>query len=150
LPNKPIPEAYKVFALCEHGYTFSFIYISRAELFSGQDLLYEGPGNLHLSPTSRVVLQLALALPYQQYQFTPFCDNCFSNIPLFQALWYYQIAACGTVRPNSAEYPPILKVNKRNSHLPWGTVSGVLPEGRQVLAVIWQDKTLVRLLTTAY
>lgn len=150
LPNKPIPEGYKVFALCEHGYTFSFMYTSRVEQFSGQDLAYEGPGNLHLSPTSRAVLQLALALPYQEYRFTLFCDNYFSNIPLFQALRYHQIAACGTVRPNSAEYPPILKINKRHSHLPWGTVSGIQPEGRQVLAIIWQDKTLVRLLRTAY
>ena len=29
-------------------------------------------------------------------------------------------------------------------------MSGILPEGRQVLAVIWQDKTLVGLFTIAY
>jgi len=150
LPNKPLPEGYKVFALCEHGYIFFFMYTSRVEQFFGQDLAYEGPENLHLSPTSRAVLQLALALPYQEYCFTLFCDNYFSNIPLFQAFRYNQIAACGTIRPNSAEYPPILKINKRQSPLPWGTVSGILPEGRYVLAIIWQDKTLVRLLTTAY
>lgn len=34
--------------------------------------------------------------------------------------------------------------------LPWGTIAGVILENREVLAVIWQDKTLVRLLTTAY
>ena len=64
--------------------------------------------------------------------------------------WYCVTSWWVTLRPNSAEYPPILKINKRDSHLPSGTVSGILPERRQVLAVIWQDKTLVRLLTTAY
>ena len=152
LPNKPIPEGYKVFALCEHGYTFSFMYTSRVEQFSGQelDLPYLGPGILPLSPTSRAVVKLAAALPSQQYRFTLYCDNYFSNIPLFQALRYLQIAACGTARPNSAEYPRVLKIKKKRALLPWGTVSGVIPDGRQVLAIIWHDKTLVRLLTTAY
>ena len=88
LPNKPIPEGYKVFALCEHGYTFSFMYTSRVKQFSGQDwdLPYLGPATLPLSPTSRAVLRLATALPYQQYRFILYCDNYFSNILLFQAL----------------------------------------------------------------
>jgi len=114
------------------------------------DLPYLGPATLPLSPTSRAVLRLATALPYQQYRFILYCDNYFSNIPLFQALRYLQIAACGTARPNSAEYPAVLKIKKKRAALPWGTISGAIPAGRQVLAVIWQDKTLVRLLTTAY
>jgi len=153
MPNKPIPEGFKVLALCEHGYTFSFIYTSRVDQFS--TLQHDLPNledeyHLSLSPTSRAVFFLATQLPYQQYSFLLFCDNYFSNIPLFQALRNRQIAACGTVRPNSAEYPRILKLNKQRTILPWGTVSGVIPTNREVLAIIWQDKSLVRLLTTAY
>ncbi|PWW72382.1 hypothetical protein C7212DRAFT_228114, partial [Tuber magnatum] len=75
LPNKPIPEGYKVFALCEHGYTYSFMYTSQINQFSEYDLPYRGPGNLQLSPTSLAVFQLATALPYQQYRFILYCDN---------------------------------------------------------------------------
>jgi len=65
LLNKSILEGYKGFALYEHGYTFSFMYTSRVEQFSGQDLdlPYLGPGILPLSPTSCAVLRLAAALP---------------------------------------------------------------------------------------
>lgn len=157
MSSKPIPEGFKILALCGHGYTYSFMYTSRVDQFSGprynlpQALPNPEEGNnLHLSPTSHAVFSLATQLPYQQYRFLPFCDNYFSNIPLFQALRNYQIAACGTVRPTSAKYPRELKLNKRTTILPWGTVSGVIPDNREVLAIIWQDKTLVRLLTTAY
>jgi len=126
LPNKPIPEGYKVFALCEHGYTFSFMNTSRVEQFWGQDLdlPYLGPGILPLSPTSRAVVKLAAALPSQQYQFTLYCDNYFRNVPLFKALSYLQIAASGTARPNSAEYSRVLKIKKKKSPLTLGYCFG--------------------------
>ena len=54
------------------------------------------------------------------------------------------------MRPTSAEYPKELKLNKRTTILLWVIVSGVIPANREVLAIIWQDKTLVRILTTAY
>ena len=44
----------------------------------------------------------------------------------------------------------MLKIKKKRAALQWGTISGAIPAGRQVLDVIWKDKTLVRLLTTAY
>lgn len=105
MPNKPIPEGYKILALCEHGYTYAFMYTSRVAQFGGHDLPYPGKEDLQLSPTSLAVFHLAIKLPYQQRRFLLFCDNYFSNVPLFQALRNYQITACGTVRPNSAEYP---------------------------------------------
>jgi hypothetical protein len=46
-------------------------------------------------------------------------------------------------------YPPELKrVDKKKHTLPYGTVSGV--RIMDVLAFLWQDKNLVRFLTTAY
>ena len=58
----------------------------------------------------------------------------------------YSIAACGTARPNSLKYPRILKYNKHTSHLPWNTLSGIVLN--DVLAIVWQDKNVVRFLTT--
>lgn len=89
-----------------------------------------------------------LHLPYKNYHFTLYCDNYFLNIPLFQVLREYGIGACGTVQPNSAEFPSILKIDKKKSQLPWGFLSGV--KVRDVLALVWQDNNLVRLLTTAH
>lgn len=146
IKGKPIPQGYKMLALCEHGYTFSFMFTSNSESISDMLSLYHGVERL--STTSQAVFQLATTLPAQLFRFTLYCDNYFSNIPLFTALLEYQISACGTVRTNSARYPPIFKLDKRNSGLPWNTVSGIV--SGQVLAVVWQDKTLVRFLTTAH
>jgi len=35
IPNKPIPDGFKILALCKHGYTYSFMYTSRVDQFSG-------------------------------------------------------------------------------------------------------------------
>jgi len=106
------------------------------------------PTQFNLNPTSRIVFGLCAQLQPLIHRFILFCDNYFSNIALFEALREFRIAACGTVRPNSALYPKCLKIKKQRAALPWGTLGGVVV-GR-VLAVIWQDKTLVRFLTTAY
>jgi hypothetical protein len=149
IKGKPIPEGYKIMALCEKGYTYAFMYTSRVDSFS--DLrapvqpIANGPS---ISNTSRSVLQMCLQLPYQHHRFVLYCDNYFSNIPLFSILRYYGIAACGTARPTSAAYPPQLKVDKRRANLDWGTLGGVVVDN--VLAFVWQDKNLVRFLTTAY
>jgi len=173
IKSKPTPEGFKIIALCDKGYTFSFLYTSRTQSFTG--LTYPshfinslettrevnshtcyaphcGTQNateiIHLRPTSRAVIQLCLTLPYQTHRFVLYCDNYFSNIPLFHILRSYGIAACGTARPHSAEYPRIFKMNQKVTQLPWNTISAVVI--RDVLAVLWQDKTLVRFLTTAF
>jgi len=144
---KPIPQGFKMLALCERGYTYAFMFTSRVDRFSDlQRGLYNGPSQQALSPTSSAVFQLMMSLPYTNYRFVLYCDNYFSNIPLFKALREYSIAACGTTRPNSARYPPVLKFNKHTSRLPWNTLSGVV--STDVLAVVWQDKNVVRFLTT--
>ena len=150
IPGKPIPLGYKVLALAERGlgYTFSFIFTSRVESFAGQNSIPDYQNPIKLSPTSLAVLKLCLQLPYKENRFTLYCDNYFSNIPLFQVLRTYGISACGTARINSAEFPKVLKVDKKKVTLPWDTLSAV--QVREVLPVLWQDNNLVRLLTTAH
>jgi hypothetical protein len=149
IKGKPIPEGYKILALCEKGYTYAFMYTSRVDSFADltvpEQPLPDGP---KLCKTSRAVLQLCKALPYQTHRFVLYCDNYFSNIPLFSVLRRIGIAACGTARPNSSGYPRELKVDKRRANLQWGTLAGVIVD--DVLAFVWQDKNLVRFLTTAY
>jgi len=146
--GKPIPQGYKMLAICEHGYTFSFMFTWQSESFS--DILDIYQGTQSLSPTSKAVFQLATTLPAQRFRFTLYCDNYFSNIPLFTTLREYNISTCGTVRTNSACYPSQFKLDKKGPPMPWNTISGIVSENRSVLALIWQDKTLVRFLTTAH
>ena len=144
---KPIPQGFKMLALCERGYTYAFMFTSRVDKFSDlKDSLYQGQSKQILSPTSHAVFQLMMSLPYTTHRFILYCDNYFSNIPLFKALREYSIAACGTARPNSSKYPRTLKFNKHTSHLPWNTLSGIVLN--DVLAIVWQDKNVVRFLTT--
>jgi hypothetical protein len=136
-------------ALCEKGYTYAFMYTSRVDSFS--DLRVPArpiPDGPTISKTSQCVLQMCLHLSYRLHWFVLYCDNYFSNIPHFSNLCSYRIAACGTTWPTSTAYPAQLKVDKRRANLPWGTLGGAVVN--DVLAFVWQDKNLVRFLTTAF
>ncbi len=62
MPNKPIKQGYKVFALAEHGYIWIFIWSSRqlgiAEMFKHPDL----------TPTGFMVLNMVESLPTIPYR----------------------------------------------------------------------------------
>jgi len=132
--GKPIPQGYRMLAVCEHGHTFSFMFTSQSKSFSNILDIYQGAQAL--SPTSKAVFQLATTLPAQRFHFTLYCDNYFSNISLFTALREYSISACETVRTNSAPYLPQFKLNKKGSFLPWNTLPGIISESGSVLALI--------------
>ncbi|CAG8764350.1 19374_t:CDS:2, partial [Rhizophagus irregularis] len=53
--------------------------------------------------------------------------------------------ACGTVRTNSANFPKVLKANKK---LDWNTLSGVVVNN--VLAILWMDNGSVMMLSTIH
>ena len=145
MSNKPIPEGYKIFALAEDDYTYAFFFTSRVGGFLGIDIPV--PTRINVNPTSRIVFSMCAQLHPLAQLYILYCDNHFSNVSLFEALREFQIAACGTVRLNSTLYPKCLKIKQKRAVLPWGTLGEVAVE--RVLAVIWQDKTLVWFLTTA-
>ena len=39
MPSEPIKEGYKVFALCDTGYTYDWLYASRSESVAGLEVL---------------------------------------------------------------------------------------------------------------
>lgn len=86
VPGKPIPKGYKILVLSERGYTYDFLFTSRVDSFSGLENPDHYDKPIQLSPTSRAVLKMCLHLPYETNSFTLYCDNYFSNIPLFQVL----------------------------------------------------------------
>lgn len=142
MKNKPIPEGYKILALCDDGYTYSFLYTSRICPTVGPERVRG------LNETSCSVLHLARKLPYARHSFNIFMDNYFSNVPLFLELRKLGIGACGTVRTNSSRFPTALKVRK-NERFDWNTTSGVVVEN-EVLAAFWMDNGPVTMLSTIH
>jgi Transposase IS4 len=102
-----------------------------------------------LSATSRSVIQLALSLPGQTRDYVIYFDNFFSNTRLLSALRFYNIAAAGTARSNSAEYlKEYSLLKKAGNQWKWGQIESLTV--RDVSHICWRDRTLVRFMTTCY
>ena len=115
MPNKPIDEGYKIFAICDHSYTYGLELHSRVDGSSGTiglpaEALTE-PGVYlpiptpvghtgNLTTTSTTCLRLAQVLPYHQWPYTIYFDTFFSNTALFATLRELRTGACGTARKN--------------------------------------------------
>ena len=147
MPNKPIKQGYKMWALCEAGYLYSFMWNSRTE---GIGELEKQPD---LTPTASMVLQLAKRLhpldPGNTY--TIYLDNYFTSIPLFSRLRCHGFGACGTTRPHNSgsRYPAALEVMKEHvDKLPWGTLFAVPVD--DVLCLGWIDNNIVNVLSTVH
>jgi hypothetical protein len=145
MPNKPIKQGYKIFALADRGYVWHFQLSSRrhgiAELVKDTDL----------TPTGSMVLQMARLLPkFEQSHFILFLDNYFTSIPLFSMLRAENIGAVGTTRPQGTEFPALLIAlrQKWSTKLDWGTICAIEVNG--VLCIGWQDNNLVLGLTTIH
>ncbi|KAJ5565765.1 hypothetical protein N7535_007403 [Penicillium sp. DV-2018c] len=95
MPNKPIKQGHKLFALAEHGYVWTFIWSS---CLNGIVDRYRWPG---LSHTGSMVLDMVCKLPgLSSSQAVPptanpgadeslyniYFDNYFSTVALFEAL----------------------------------------------------------------
>ena len=106
MPHKPIKEGFKLWALCDKGYLWDFMFYSQKNgnipSYINLSLNLQDLGTIslekhpELSPTHSAVLQLMKTLPFKEYEFTLFCDNLFSNPQLFGILRSLGIGACGT------------------------------------------------------
>ncbi|GBC08628.1 hypothetical protein RclHR1_08270005 [Rhizophagus clarus] len=115
IKNKPTPEGYKILSLCDADYTYTFIFTSRIQTHPEIQQVSD------LSKVGNEVYHLTSQLPIEDKSFNIYMDNYFSSIKLFKYLREKKIGACGTVRTNSANFPKVLKVNKK---LDWDTLSG--------------------------
>ncbi|GBC16400.2 uncharacterized protein OCT59_026738 [Rhizophagus irregularis] len=87
------------------------------------------------------------------YKILSFCDAGYTYIFIFTSrIQIYpeiqqvsDLRACGTVRTNSANFPKVLKANKK---LDWNTLSGVVVNN--VLAILWMDNGSVMMLSTIH
>ena len=142
--NKPIKQGYKIFALCNHGYTYAFLWYSATQ---GIAQLTESSASLNLTPTSRAVLQLAQHLP-PNHQWHLILDNYFTNVPLFERLRALGIGAAGTTWVDCTGFPVSLMIEKAEAKkvLPWGHVSGAVVDN--TCCLVWQDNSSVLFMTT--
>src|SRR5215213_743385 len=138
IKNKPTPEGYKILSLCDAGYTYTFIFTSRIQNQPEVQLIP------NLSKIGSEVCHLVFQLP-ENKSFNIYMDNYFSSIKLFKYLREKKIGACGTVRKNSANFPQILKIDKK---LDWDTLSGIVVDN--VLAILWMDNGPVTMLSTIH
>ena len=150
--NKPIKEGYKIFALCDHGYTYGFHWYSStqeiAELSSSAvSSATVLPIATSLTPTSRGVFYLSQLLP-SGLRWNLMLDNYFTNVPLFEELLVLGIGAAGTTRVDSAGFPSSLKIEKQEAKkvLPLGHISGEVVGN--VCCLIWQDNSSVLFMTS--
>lgn len=104
--KKPIKKGYRMWAMCDDGYLFFFMYSSR-RCHTGELRLCPG-----LSATGSMILQFSQTLPSAATPCTIYMDNYFTSQPLFQVLRDRGIGACGTTRPNRAGFPPLLRAFK--------------------------------------
>ncbi|CAG8825892.1 21239_t:CDS:1 [Cetraspora pellucida] len=140
MKNKPVPEGYKIFSLCDAGYTYTFMFSSRIEDNTDLESI---PG---INKARCTVWYLVNQLP-QEKNFHIYMDNYFSSIPLFKYLRKNNIGACGTVRTNSSKFPKELKPN--NVYLlDWNMLSRVVTN--DVLAILWVDNGPVTMHTTIH
>jgi hypothetical protein len=138
MPNKPIKQGYKIFALAENGYIWHFQMSSKKH----------GIGELQkvdeLTPMGSMVLQMARLLPkFPDSPYVIYLDNYFTSIPLFSMLRKENIGAVGTTRPQGLDFPVLLIVLHKNwsTKLDWGTTIVEIIDN--VLCIGWQDNNFV-------
>ena len=145
MPNKPIKQGYKIFALANNAYIQWFQLSLRKYSIAKLDKY------IKLINTSSIVLQMAQHLPkFDNSYYALFLDNYFTSIPLFAALRIEKIGAAGTTRPSGLEYPSLLIVLRKNwsKKLAWGTTIG--QEVKEVLCIGWQDNNFILGLSTIH
>jgi Transposase IS4 len=145
MPNKPIKQGYKVFALADNGYVWHFQLSSRQHGISELEKVDE------LTPTGSIVLQMVrLLLKFPNSHFVIYMDNYFTSIPLFSILRKENIGAAGTTRPSGIDFPALLIVlrQKWSTKLDWGTTYA--DEVNGVLCIGWQDNNFVLGLSTVH
>jgi hypothetical protein len=145
MPNKPIKQGYKIFALADDSYIWHFQLSSKQygieELFKVDEL----------TPTGSMVLQMARLLPkFPNSHYIIYLDNYFTSIPLFSMLRKENIGAAGTTRPSGIDFPALLIVLRQNwpTKLDWGTTVADIVNG--VLCIGWQDNNFVLGLSTVH
>ena len=114
--------------------------ISKFEIYTGKKDEKEKPSKQKLTMGGHIVLTMTDHLCGKKHKF--FFDNYFSSVPLMEILQGQQLLACGTIRSNRRDFPPLAndKSLKRGDFDFRSTPSGIA-------AYKWMDSKAVHLIT---
>ena len=128
-PQKPVKYGIKSYILCDSatGYCFNMRpYVGEA------------------STLPEIVFFLLDSLPGHGY--TLFMDNFYNSVALCERLLGVQTNVCGTLRKHRGEPQIISEMTKTDL----GVGEKVVRHNERVMVVAWQDKRLVRMVTTCH
>ena len=128
-PQKPVKYGIKSYILCDSatGYCFNMRpYVGEA------------------STLPEIVFSLRDRLPGHGY--TLFMDNFYNSVALCERLLGVQTNVCGTLRKHRGEPQIISEMTKTDL----GVGEKVVRHNERVMVVAWQDKRLVRMVTTCH
>ena len=128
-PQKPVKYGIKSYILCDSatGYCFNMRpYVGEA------------------STLPEIVFSLLDRLPGHGY--TLFMDNFYNSVALCERLLEVQTNVCGTLRKHRGEPQIISEMTKTDL----GVGEKVVRHNERVMVVAWQDKRLVRMVTTCH
>ena len=150
--NKPIKSGFKVWALGDHGYTYSFFPNSNAHPWS-HCTAYKNTLKYHAT----VVARLSDELPRDCFgadtatQYCLYMDNLFTTPALLRLLRDREIGGVGTVRSNAKNLPREIAIRgKKNTAHNWNELGSIQCENGNVLALVWIDKAPVQMLTIVH
>ncbi|XP_046679367.1 piggyBac transposable element-derived protein 3-like [Homalodisca vitripennis] len=141
-PRKPHKWGYKLFVICDdNGYAYKF------EIYCGQE-----PPKLQNEPqlgtTGNIVVRLAREVP-RNLNYTIYCDNYYSSIPLFGYLNKEGILMLGTFRQDRLPdfpLPPKKEMRKTNRG---STEEYTTTENDSCISIVtWHDNDVVTIGST--
>ena len=97
---KSIKRGYKLWCLGDNEG-----YISKFEIHTGKKDEKEKPSKQKLTMGGHIVLTMTDHLCGKNHKL--FFDNYFSSVPLMEILQGQQLLACGTIRSNRRDFPPL-------------------------------------------
>ena len=143
MPNKPIGEGFKVFALAYRGYIATWLYSTPsskvegtttkpgAKFFQASPLL-----PVYLSPTGQVPIVLAQQIAsIWPRPYILFIDNLFLLVDVAQILLPFQVCCMGTTRKSAAGIPQELEDLYENKFLTWD--STIARQVEHCLCFLW-------------
>ncbi|XP_061536929.1 piggyBac transposable element-derived protein 4-like [Phycodurus eques] len=128
-PKKPVKYGIKSYILCDSatGYCFNM-----------------QPDVGEARTTSEIVFSLLDRLAGHGY--TLYMDDSYNSVPLCELLLGAETNVCGTLRKNRGEP----KVFREMTKYELGVGEKVVRHNERVMVVAWQDKQLVRMVTTCH
>lgn len=153
---KPIEKRFKVWAIGDHGYLWTWRWHSKKDGIEGvpnkQQYKCKGLGQSYvmLAPTFGMVIHLAQELAQLDLPFCVYLDNLFLNIPVAQCLLSLGVYCMGTTCKNVSGVPQsLVKMKQHDRALIWDSTIGTIVDNN-VMAFLWQDNNAVIAITTAH